>query len=70
MAKKPTTGNGANGRSERWLLRFEEAADLLGVSRSSLYNWIHTKDLPTVRIGNCRRIPEDELREWVERQTE
>ena len=70
MAKNHKTRNSAGGSREPWLLRFEEAADLLGVSRSSLYNWIHTKNLPTVRIGNCRRIPEDELREWVERQTE
>jgi excisionase family DNA binding protein len=70
MAKKSTTRDSAGGGRERWLLRFEEAGDLLGVSRSSIYNWIHTKNLPTVRIGNCRRIPMDELRQWVEDQNQ
>jgi excisionase family DNA binding protein len=70
MSKQRKSRDGAGGSWEPWLLRPEEVGDLLGVSRSSIYNWIRTKDLPTVRIGNCRRIPMDELREWVEDQSE
>ena len=70
MAKQRKMRDGAGGGREPWLLRPEEAGDLLGVSRSSIYNWMRTKNLPTVRIGNCRRIPMDELREWVEDQNQ
>jgi excisionase family DNA binding protein len=70
MSKQQKMRDGADGRRERWLLRVEEAADLLGISRSSLYNLINTKQVPSVRIGNCRRIREDQLREWVEDQSQ
>jgi excisionase family DNA binding protein len=34
-----------------------EAAQALGVSRSTLYVLLSSGALPSVRIGTCRRIP-------------
>ena len=65
---KNETRDGAGGSRERWLLRVEEAADLLGISRSAMYTLMKSEEVPSVRIGNCRRILKDELREWVMRQ--
>jgi len=64
------TRDGAGGSREPWLLRVEDVADLLGVSRSSVYNLMNTQELPSIRIAGCRRIPEDRLREWLAQQSE
>jgi excisionase family DNA binding protein len=42
-----------------------EAAQALGVSRSTIYVLMATGEVPSVRIGSCRRVPVDELRRYV-----
>jgi molybdopterin-binding protein len=44
------------------LVRLRDAANILGVSYSTLKRWIHTRKLRTVRTqGGHHRIPESEL---------
>lgn len=43
------------------LLTTAEAAAALGIGRSKVYELLRTGDLPSVRIGTCRRIPADSL---------
>jgi excisionase family DNA binding protein len=52
--------------SERLLLRVPEAADRLGVSRSTLYELMGSGRIRGVKIGAAVRIPADELRAYVE----
>jgi excisionase family DNA binding protein len=65
--------SGASGATEldpadeRWLLRPEEVAQRLNLSRSTIYVLLHG-DLPSIRIGRSRRIPASALREWLNRQ--
>ena len=42
-----------------------EAAQALGVSRSTLYVLMAGGEVPSVRIGSCRRVPVDGLRCYV-----
>ena len=42
-----------------------EAADALGVGRSTIYDLMPLKILPSVKLGRARRIPVAALREWV-----
>lgn len=51
---------------DRLLVSAEEAAELLGVGRSTVYDLMRTRLLPSVKIGRCRRIPMDRLREYVD----
>jgi excisionase family DNA binding protein len=51
---------------ERLLLRVHEAAELLGVGRSTAYELIAAGRLETVRIGRCCRVPRDAVEEFVE----
>ena len=69
MSKNHKTEERKGGSSEPWLLRVEEAAELVGVSRSFLYNLISSGQLPSVRIGGCRRIWADQLRERLVQQS-
>lgn len=50
-------------------LNAEMAAALLGVSISSMYELMHEKGFPVLRIGSRFVIPKDKLRAWVEQNT-
>ena len=50
-------------------LNAEMAAALLGVSISSMYELMHEKGFPVLRIGSRLVIPKDKLRAWVEQNT-
>ena len=51
---------------ERLLLTPEDAADLLSIGRSKLYELIGDGQLSSVRIGASRRVPMSALVEFVE----
>lgn len=42
-----------------------EAAQMIGVSRPTLYSLMREDGFPVVRFGRCVRIPVDPFREWV-----
>ena len=49
------------------LLSVEEAAELLGLSRTTVYDLLRTRTLTSVRIGRCRRIALHALQEYIDR---
>ena len=51
---------------DKLLVSPEEAAELLGVGRSTVYDLMRTLALPSVKIGRCRRIPVSALRAFVD----
>lgn len=54
---------------DRYLLRVDEAAVLLGTSRSKLYELISAGTVPSVRLGGSRRVPVEALKQWIAQQT-
>ena len=52
------------------LLRIGEAAQFLGVSRTTMYRLMHSVQLKTVRIGRSVRVALEDLEAFVERQRE
>jgi len=50
---------------ERLLLTPEEVAETLGVGRSTVYDLMRLRVLPSVKIGRARRVPVSSLREYV-----
>jgi excisionase family DNA binding protein len=48
------------------LLRPEEAAEMLGISRSRFYELLGTGQIASVRIGASRRVTAAELERYVE----
>ena len=54
--------------SDRILVTIVEAAALLAIGRSSLYQLIWDGELETVRIGRSVRIPVLELEKFVQRR--
>jgi excisionase family DNA binding protein len=61
------------GGLPRLLLSVDEAATILGIPKSTLYDKIQAGDFPAITIfeGNHKRVPVDELVRWVaERKAE
>lgn len=52
------------------LLRAEEVAQRLSLGRSKVFALMADGTLPVVRIGRAVRVPEQALREWVERKAQ
>jgi excisionase family DNA binding protein len=46
----------------------EEAASLLCVGRSKVFELIASGDLVSIRIGRCRRIEREEITAYIARQ--
>jgi excisionase family DNA binding protein len=51
------------------LLRVDEAADRLGLARSTVYQLLADGTLPVVHIGRAVRVPVAGLDAWVAAQT-
>jgi excisionase family DNA binding protein len=65
-ADHPSGGNRSAGVA-RLLLKPEEAAEVLGIGRSTLYELLAAGQIESVHIGKARRIPVASLEQYVER---
>lgn len=52
-------------RIPRLLLRVEEAAEALGISRTTLYELLRAGSIPVIHIGRSVRIPVVALERYV-----
>lgn len=50
-------------------LTVAEVADMLRVSRMTIYRWVHAGDMPAVRFGRSFRVPQAAVDEFM-RQAE
>jgi len=50
------------------LLTIPDVAIKLGVCRTTVYNLIYCKGLPSMLLGNVRRVHPDSLYEWLKQQ--
>jgi excisionase family DNA binding protein len=55
---------------ERLLLRPTEAAEVIGIGRSKMYELLARGEMPSMRVGGSLRVPLAQLREWVDRKVE
>jgi len=57
------TDSGANRTT---FLTVAEVADLVRVSRMTVYRWIHSGELPAVRFGRSFRVPQRAVETFME----
>lgn len=48
----------------------EEAAEVLGISRSLAYEGVHSGEIPSITVGRRILIPRAALEEWLSGQVE
>lgn len=53
---------------DKILLKPSEAAQLLGIGRSLIYELIARREIPSVRLGRCLRVPIESLNTWLKEQ--
>lgn len=53
---------------DKFALSTTEAAEMLGISRPTLYTLINRADFPSFRVGSRVLISAEGLREWVQLQ--
>ena len=51
-------------------LKVHEAAAILRISKSKVYELAHSESFPAIRIGKRVVIPRDKLIEWMNAQAE
>lgn len=51
--------------TEKLAYTVQEAADMLGIHRNTVYEEVHHGRIPSVRIGRAIRIPADGLQKWL-----
>jgi excisionase family DNA binding protein len=49
------------------LLTVQQAAEMLGIGRSTIYELLAAGELRSIKLGGSRRIPVSAVREYVER---
>ncbi|GAA4628324.1 helix-turn-helix domain-containing protein [Cellulomonas oligotrophica] len=57
----------AQGRPR--FLTVNEVADLMRVSRMTVYRLVHSGELPAVRVGRSFRVPQDALDAYLRSST-
>jgi excisionase family DNA binding protein len=54
----------------RLLLTLTEVADELRVSRPTVERWVGRGEIPSVKLGTCRRVRSEDLAQWVAAKVE
>jgi excisionase family DNA binding protein len=60
-------GTSPGGRPDARLLTVDQVAEMLQISRWSVYRLIWANDLRSVQIGRCRRVPPEALDAYLGR---
>ncbi|MFX3633747.1 MAG: helix-turn-helix domain-containing protein [Candidatus Pristimantibacillus sp.] len=50
------------------VMSVEQAASYLGVCRATAYNWCKAGELPSIKVGNTRRIRKETFLVWLDEQ--
>ncbi|MFW2512853.1 helix-turn-helix domain-containing protein [Demequina sp. SO4-13] len=58
-----------NGASRTTFLTVAEVAEMLRVSRMTVYRWVHAGDMPAVRFGRSFRVPATAVEAFMEEAT-
>lgn len=55
-----------DGASRTKFLTVAEVAEMLRVSRMTVYRWVHAGDMPAVRFGRSFRVPASAIETFME----
>jgi excisionase family DNA binding protein len=64
----PDAAAASEARSTRLLLRVNEVAEALALSRSTVYELIRSGEIKSIRIGRATRVSTEWLRDWIREQ--
>lgn len=47
------------------LMSIEELAQYFGLRKQTIYNWLHQKKIPGIKIGKVWRFERKDIEKWV-----
>ena len=50
------------------LMTIDELSEYLSIPKGSIYNMVHERRLPHIKLGRRVRFVKEEIDEWLERQ--
>jgi prophage regulatory protein len=53
---------------DKLLLKPAEVTKILGIGRSLVYDLIARREIPSIRLGRCIRVPSESLQKWLKDQ--
>jgi len=53
---------------EKQLLNTKEAAEFLGISKNTLYEWIIQKKIPHIKVGRLVKFKREDMEAWLKRR--
>ena len=56
-------------KKQKQLLDTNEAAEYLGISKNTLYEWIIQRKVPYVKVGRLVKFREEDLEAWLKNRT-
>lgn len=51
------------------LYNVDETSKLLRISTSTLYRWVHKKEIPFVKLGGKLLFSQDEIQEYIKKNS-
>ena len=51
------------------LLTVEEIAELFQTSTSTIYRWVHKREIPFVKLGGKLRFLQNEIEEYIKKNS-
>ena len=55
---------------QKQLLDTKEAAELLGISRNTLYEWVVQRKIPYIKVGRLTKFRREDLEAWLKQRTQ
>ena len=57
-------------QKEKQLLNTKEAAESLGISKNTLYEWIVEKKIPYIKVGRLVKFRREDLEAWLKKRAQ
>lgn len=51
------------------LLKVEDIAELFQTSTSTIYRWVHKREIPFVKLGGKLRFSQDAIQEYIKKNS-
>ena len=50
------------------LIDIMQLSDLISVKPKTIYDWVHKRQIPHVKLGNLLRFDIDEIQKWIDKK--
>lgn len=63
------TGNKKLRKESKMLLTINDVSQILKISVSTVYRWVHKKEIPYIKLGGKVRFSDSELQQFIKKNS-